>query len=176
MACITGMMRDGTWERGKSDGVLAEEWGAEVGTVERMATECWKVLTAEVADPVRVREDVSAVLMRDVHRASRAAEFNAVAKLGDVLTRVTGARAPEEHKFTGDLSSLSAEQLAERAKALAAKLTEGKTDAAQVREVEGDDQQEHRDGDQGRQAEGSSRGDRHEKSGQGEEAGQAVKP
>ena len=115
-------MRSGAGRRGASCPVLAAEWSLAVATVEGMAVEAWRALVREVADPAKVREDVAAVLMRDVHRASDAAEFAAVARLGDVLTRVTGARAPEEHTIKSDLSTLTDEQIEQRAKALVAKL------------------------------------------------------
>ena len=46
----------------------------------------------------RVKVDVSAVLMRDIHRASAAADFSSVARIGDVVTKITGGRAPERHE------------------------------------------------------------------------------
>ena len=98
VAHIYAMMRDGTWLRGKSCEPLASEWGLAVNTVEHMAAEAWRRLLADVEDPTKVQAEVSAVLMRDISRASAADRFNEVARLGDVLTRVTGARAPERHQ------------------------------------------------------------------------------
>jgi hypothetical protein len=97
---IVGMMRRGEWRRGESAPELAEEWGLVTATVEGLAVEASRVVSREVTDPDRVKVDVSLVLMRDLERASAAAEFGDVARIGDVVTRIVGARAPEKVEHT----------------------------------------------------------------------------
>jgi hypothetical protein len=94
---IVGMMRRGEWQRGESAPVLAEEWGLVTATVEGLAVEASRVVAREVTDPERVKVDVSTILMRDIERASAVASFGDVARIGDVVTRIVGARAPEKH-------------------------------------------------------------------------------
>lgn len=95
---IVGMMSRNEWRRGDSAPVLAEEWGLAVNTVEQLASEASRIVAREVTDPDRVKVDVSAVLMGDLRRASQAADFGNVARIGDVVTRIVGARAPERHE------------------------------------------------------------------------------
>lgn len=95
---IIDMMRVDTWVRGKSAKPLAKEWGVEVCTVERMAAEASRAVAREVTDPQKLKEEVSVVLVQNLHRASAAREFKAVASLGDVVTKIVGARAPEKHQ------------------------------------------------------------------------------
>lgn len=92
---IVGLMRSGQWQRGLTAPVLAEQWGLATATVEGLAAEASRVVAREVTDPERVKVDVSTVLLRDLHRASEVSEFGDVARIGDVLTKIVGARAPE---------------------------------------------------------------------------------
>ena len=89
------MMRRGLWVRGTTAPVLAKRWGVSVTRVEDISAEASRMIAREIQDPERVKVDVSTVLLQNLHRASEAREFTAVAKLGDVVTRVLGARAPE---------------------------------------------------------------------------------
>lgn len=95
---IAEMMQRGEWERGKSAIPLAEEWGLAVATVEGLSAEASRVVARRLNDPGRLKTDVSLVLMNNLYRASAAGEFGDVAKLGDVVTKVVGARAPERHE------------------------------------------------------------------------------
>lgn len=95
---IVGMMRTGAWVRGVSGDALAAEWGLDGATLRDMASEASRVVLREVTDPERVKGDVAAVLMRDIERASAAAEFGDVARIADVVTKITGGRAPERHE------------------------------------------------------------------------------
>ncbi len=89
------MMRRGEWRRGESGDVLAKEWGLAPATVRELSAEASRIVSREVTDPDRVKVDVSTILMRDIERASEAASFGDVARLGDVVTRIVGARVPE---------------------------------------------------------------------------------
>lgn len=92
------MMRRLEWSRGESAPVLAKEWGLATATVEALAAEASRVVAREVTNPEELQVEVATVLRENLHRASKAGEFNAVAKLGDVVTRIIGARAPEKHE------------------------------------------------------------------------------
>lgn len=92
---IVGMMRRGEWRRGESGPELARSWGLADTALQHLAAEASRIVAREVSDPERVKVDVSTVLLRDLHRASEACEFGDVARLGDVVTRIVGARAPE---------------------------------------------------------------------------------
>lgn len=95
---IVGMMRRGEWVPGRSGPQLANEWGLADDSLRHLAAEASRIVAREVTDPDRVKVDVSTVLLRDMHRASEAEEFGDVARLGDVVTRIVGARAPERHE------------------------------------------------------------------------------
>lgn len=96
---IAGMMRSLEWVRGKSAPVLAKEWKLATATVEALAAEASRVVSREVTDPEAFKVEVATVLRENLYRASNAGEFNAVAKLGDVVSRIVGARAPEKHEI-----------------------------------------------------------------------------
>lgn len=95
---IVGMMRRNEWVRGESAAVLAAEWGLATNTVEQLSSEASRVVAREVTDPERVKVDVSTILMRDIERASAAAEFGDVARIADVVTKIVGAREPERRE------------------------------------------------------------------------------
>ncbi len=89
------MMRAGEWRRGVSDHVLGREWDLDPATVRGLSAEAGRIVARELKDPERVQTDVAVVLLANLERASDAGEYNAVAKLGDVVTRIRDARAPE---------------------------------------------------------------------------------
>lgn len=95
---IAGLMRRLEWQRGETAPVLAKEWGLAVNTVEQLASEASRMVAREVTDPDGLKVEVASVLRANLHRASQAGEFKAVASLGDVVTRIVGARAPERHE------------------------------------------------------------------------------
>jgi hypothetical protein len=97
---IVAMMFALEWERGRSAPVLAQEWGLAVATVEGHAAEASRIVARSVADVDAVKADVAVTLLENLKRASSARKFGDVAKLGDVVTRVLGARAPEQHTVT----------------------------------------------------------------------------
>ncbi len=108
---MVGMMRRGEWVRGESSDVLAAEWGLAPVTVRELAGEASRIVAREVTDPDRVKVDVSTILMRDIERASAAADFGNVARIGDVVTRIVGARAPEKVEHTVYAAMQPAQQL-----------------------------------------------------------------
>lgn len=108
MERIVGMMRRGEWRRGESSEPLAEEWGMALASVEDMAAEASRTVLREVTDPDRVKGDVAVVLMRDLERASAAAEFGDVARIADVATKIVGARAPERQEVTHRVQAFQA--------------------------------------------------------------------
>ncbi len=95
---IADMMRRGLWLRGDSAPLLAEQWGLAIATVEALSAEASRIVAREVQDPKAMRDEVATVLRENLHRASQAGEFKAVASLGDVVTKILGARAPEKHE------------------------------------------------------------------------------
>lgn len=95
---IAEMMRQDEWVRGQSAAPLADEWGVAVNTVEQLASEASRIIAREVTDPMKLKEDVSVILVENLRRASKDREYRAVASLGDVVTKIAGARAPEKHQ------------------------------------------------------------------------------
>ncbi len=95
---IVGLMERGEWVRGKSVVALAREWGEPESTVRNYSQEAWGVAKREIQDPDRVKADVAAILRGTLDRAVEAGKFGVAAKLGDVLTRILGARAAEKHE------------------------------------------------------------------------------
>lgn len=94
---IADLMRRGQWPKGYAE-VLAEEWGLTEAAVKRLSAEASRVVAREVTDPEKLKVDVATVLVANLHRASDAGEYKAVASLGDVVTKIIGARAPERHE------------------------------------------------------------------------------
>lgn len=119
---IVGMMRDGSWVRGASADLLAEEWGLASVTVRELAGEASRIVAREVTDPERVKIDVSTILMRDIERASVAADFGNVARIGDVVTRIVGARAPEKVEHTATYAAMRPPEMLQAVEAQIAKL------------------------------------------------------
>lgn len=97
---IYAMMDRGEWIRGVSGPPLAKQWGVDERTVRAYAAEAWNILKRSVANPEEVQTDVSTILRRDIERASAEGRYSDTAKLGDVLTRILGARAAEKHEVT----------------------------------------------------------------------------
>jgi hypothetical protein len=92
------MMRRGEWTRGVSGPQYAADRGLNPHTVKKYAAEAWRALTREVTDPRRVTEAISATLASTMQRAASKGDFGGVARVADVWSRVTGARAPERHE------------------------------------------------------------------------------
>lgn len=123
---IVGMMRRGEFKRGETAAVLAEEWGLSLSAVEDMTAEASRVVLREVTDPERVKGDVAVVLMRDIERASAAAEFGDVARIADVVTKIVGGRAAEKAD-PGLPADMTPEQMLQIVDERIAKLTSFRT-------------------------------------------------
>jgi hypothetical protein len=121
---IAGMMRRLEWDRGVSGPMLAKEWGLEVNTVNHLAAEASRLVMHEVTDPEGLKVEVATVLRENLHRASRASEYKAVASLADVVTKIVGARAPERHEHAHVVASYEAMPVQDKAKWLRAKSAE----------------------------------------------------
>lgn len=108
-------MRRGMWVKGASAGPLAERWGLDEATVRHDSAEASRVVAREVRDPEGMRVEVASVLRENLHKASAVGEFKAVASLGDVVTKILGARAPERHEHAHIVTTYEAKSPKERA-------------------------------------------------------------
>lgn len=118
---ISDMMRRLTWERGRTAAMLAAEWGLAVATVEDMAAEAWRRVSADVKDPEVLRDDIA------VHLKARLADARYAkdaATLADVLTKIQGARAPEKVEHTHRFEGMPPEAMLARVDEAIAKLQE----------------------------------------------------
>lgn len=95
---LADFMRTGQWIRGKSSAVFAEQWGLTVGTVENDAAEAWRRVCHEANDAGKMRPTIAGTLAVSLAQAAEEREYKAVAALGDTLSKVVGARAPERHE------------------------------------------------------------------------------
>lgn len=95
---IIATMRRGEWQRGVSGPLYATEHGLTRDAVRSYASEAWRAVCREVTDPRKVTEAISATLSSTIQRASQKGDFAGVARVADVWSRVTGARAPERHE------------------------------------------------------------------------------
>lgn len=118
---IVGMMRRGEWKRGETAAILAEDWDLAENSVEHLAAEASRVVAREVVDPEGVKVDVATILLKDLERASAVSAFGDVARLGDVVTRIVGARAPEKVEHTV-YAAMQPPQMLEAVQAQIAKL------------------------------------------------------
>lgn len=132
---IAEMMRIGVWVRGDSAPMLAREWGLAVATVEGLSAEASRVVAREVRDPEGLKTEVATVLRENLHRASRASEYKAVASLADVVTKIMGARAPERHEHAHVVASYEAMPAADKVKWLRAKAAELVAEADRIENV-----------------------------------------
>lgn len=121
---VADLMRTGMWVRGVSALPLSELWGLAVATVEGYAAEASRIVAREVADPEALKTEVATVLRENLHRASKAGEYKAVASLGDVVTKIMGARVPERHQHAHVVTSYEAMPAPDKAKWLRAKAAE----------------------------------------------------
>lgn len=108
---IVGMMQADEW-RPDSAVQLAESWQVSLSTVENLSAEASRrvvYLARLSANPEELRTDVTNVLMRSLHAAHSERARGDVARLGDIVTKIVGARAPEQHKL--DLTVRQFEEL-----------------------------------------------------------------
>lgn len=96
---IIGLMRSGDYVTGETCVLLAEKWNLSVSTVQNYTAEASRAIARLVTDPVAVKEHVATTLDRVMSKAERAGEFGDVARLGDVFTRIVGAREPEKKQL-----------------------------------------------------------------------------
>ena len=122
---IVGMMRRGEWRRGETAADLADEWNLAENSVEHLAAEASRVVAREVTDPDLVKVDVATIMLRDLERASSVADFGSVARIGDVVTRIVGARAPEKVEHT-HYAAMQGPQMLEALDAQIAKLQQAR--------------------------------------------------
>ena len=132
---IADMMRTGMWVRGMSAPTLAERWGLATATVEALSAEASRVVAREVKDPEALKTEVATVLRENLHRASRASEYKAVASLADVVTKIMGARAPERHEHAHVVASYEAMPAVEKVKWLRTKAAELAAEADRLENV-----------------------------------------
>jgi hypothetical protein len=121
---IADLMRRGQWVRGVSGDALAEAWGVDVPRVNHLAAEASRVVAREVSNPREMQVEIATVLRENLHRASAAGEYKAVASLGDVASKVLGARAPEKHEHAHVVASYEAMPATDKAAWLRAKAAE----------------------------------------------------
>lgn len=92
---IEGLMRRAAWDRGRSNRVLAQQWGCTVSAVNDYAAEAARRVRAEVTDPEMVETTVCAALSTVVRDGMRDSDRRSVIRAADVWSRIVGARAPE---------------------------------------------------------------------------------
>lgn len=97
---ILDRMRRGEWERGTSHHLYAAEYGLNMSTARNYASEAWRAFTREVTDPALVTQQIADVLSTSLRKANSKSDFSGVARIADVWSRVTGARAPERHEVS----------------------------------------------------------------------------
>ena len=88
------MMRDFRWQRGRSDKLLAEEWGIAVSTAQHLAAEASKLVAAEVMDRDGVRADIGIALKKALDGSLAEGDWRAVAQVAKVFGETSGASAP----------------------------------------------------------------------------------
>lgn len=94
IAHIEEMMREFRWQRGKSDKVLAAEWGLAPNTVRELAAEASRNVAAQVMDRDGVRVDVGIALQKALAGSLGDGDWKAVAQIAKVFADTSGATAP----------------------------------------------------------------------------------
>lgn len=92
-------MRMGLWTPGKSGPMYAKKWKIPLTRVEHYSAEAWRRLRSMVSDTEDLQPEVSAILFEALQRARTLYKFDSIAKLADVLSKVSGARAAEKHEY-----------------------------------------------------------------------------
>lgn len=96
---ISDLMSTGLWRPGSSGEALAAEWGISVSRVGNLAAEAWRNVCAASDDAEKLRPQLAGGLFVLFEQARAAKKYDAAAKLADVLSKITGARATERHEF-----------------------------------------------------------------------------
>lgn len=108
---IVGMMQRDEWRPGDSAPALAAEWEVSPKTVESHAAEASRrvVFIARLTEnPEELKSNVTGVLLRSLHAAHDERARGDVARIGDIVTKITGARAPERKDLRVEMSELEA--------------------------------------------------------------------
>lgn len=110
IAIVEGLMRRAQWERGRSNRLLAKQWGCSIDAVNDYAAEAGRRVRADLTDREEVQITVCAALSTVVREGLRDGDRSSVVRAGDVWSRIVGARAPEkhEHSFADDFDAMSA--------------------------------------------------------------------
>jgi hypothetical protein len=94
------MQRD-EWRCRVTAEALAAEWKVAPATVEALSAEASRrvaFIASLAGNPEKLKTDVAQVLVRSLHAAYERGSHGDVARVGDIVTKITGARAPEQHK------------------------------------------------------------------------------
>lgn len=89
---IASLMREHRYKRGVTSKELAAEWSLSVSTVENYTAEASRRVLSEYDDPDRVHLSGCTALETALDGAMADREWGDVARLADVLTRVTSRR------------------------------------------------------------------------------------
>lgn len=95
---IYDVMSMGLWVPGKSVKIYAKKWKIPPSTVMNYSAEAWRRVQVFSNSSEKIQPEVTAILYEGLQRARTAYKFDSLAKLADVLTKVTGARAAEKHE------------------------------------------------------------------------------
>lgn len=98
---IVGLMQRDEWRCRTTAEALAAEWKVAPATVEALAAEASRrvaFIASLASNPEKLKTDVAQVLVRSLHAAYERGAHGDVARVGDIVTKITGARAPEQHK------------------------------------------------------------------------------
>ncbi len=100
---IVGLMQRDEWRQGVTGPELAKVWNVTVQTAENYATEASRrvvYLARIVENPDELKTDVTKVLMRSLHAAHDERARGDVARIGDIVTKIVGAQAPNKIDLT----------------------------------------------------------------------------
>jgi Txe/YoeB family toxin of Txe-Axe toxin-antitoxin module len=95
---IVGLMQRDEWQRTTSAEALAAEWRVAPATMEALASEASRrvvFISGLVTTPEKLQADVAGVLVRSLHAAYAKGSHADVARVGDIVTKIVGARAPD---------------------------------------------------------------------------------
>lgn len=102
---IEGLMRDLSWERGKTFRELAAKWCLSEETVKKDSAEASRRVSAAVMDPDSVNACIGSALQRAMREAVETGNLNAIAKLADTWAKVSGSSAPERHEIAANIGA-----------------------------------------------------------------------
>lgn len=129
IAVIATMMREGRWSRGETADVLAVEWELSPSTVRDYSAEAWRRVCAAADDATTMRPTIAGTLAVALAQSAEARDHSSTAKLGDTLSRVIGARAPERHEVAVVIAKYESWPKGERVKWLRERAEELRAEA-----------------------------------------------